>query len=312
MLHKFLCLSLAFCCLAIAGCGSRTASSSQKDYERIVVVSDLHYPTKAVKEDKRQAILDNKEKARQDINSWKDVDLTVFTGDMVAQYGSMDQMKEAKNFIDGFSGDKAYIAGNHELFYKEELKNGKPVMADPALRAAHEENYQKVFGPLHSTKEMGQYFLIFLSPEDTKGKYPVEMSKEELDWLTKTLKENQSKPTIIFYHAPLSDTLIPYNDKVGSPRNFAQPAGAIDLLLLTNPQVKLWVSGHTHTPPTEPSFNNEVNYYHGKILDVYNPTWDGKQVWTNSLYLYKDKIVIKTWDHKKGEWMDNMTRTITL
>lgn len=90
------------------------------------------------------------------------------------------------------------------------------------------------------------------------------MSKEELDWLTKTLKENQSKPTIIFYHAPLSDTLIPYNDKVGSPRNFAQPAGAIDLLLLTNPQVKLWVSGHTHTPPTQPSFNNEVNYYHGK------------------------------------------------
>ena len=51
---------------------------------------------------------------------------------------------------------------------------------------------------------------------------------------------------------------------------------------------------HTHTPPTQPTFANEVNYYHGKLLDVYNPTWDGKQVWTNSLYLYKDKIVIKT------------------
>ena len=55
-----------------------------------------------------------------------------------------------------------------------------------------------------------------------------------------------------------------------------------------------------------------MNYYHGKLLDVYNPTWDGKQVWTNSLYLYKDKIVIKTYDHKKGEWMDQLTRTVTL
>lgn len=117
MFRKLLCLSLACCCLAFAGCGGAPASSSGKDYERIVVVSDLHYPTKATAEDKRQAILDNKEKARQDINGWKDVDLTVFTGDMVAQYGSMDQMKEAKNFMDGFSGDKVYIAGNHELFY---------------------------------------------------------------------------------------------------------------------------------------------------------------------------------------------------
>lgn len=312
MFRLITCFFLSLCCLAFAGCGKEAPAPSGKDYERIVVVSDLHYPSKATDDAKRQAIIDNKAKARDEINGWKDVDLKVFTGDMVEMYGSMKQMEEAKQFIDGFHGEKSFLAGNHELFYREELKSGKPVMADPSLRKAHEENYEKVFGPLHSTKKLGQYLLVFLSPEDTEGKFPVAMSKEEMEWLKSTLQENKNSPTIIFYHAPLSDTMIPYNDKIGNPRNFAQPAGDIDLILLTNPQVKLWVSGHTHTPPTQPTFANEVNYYHGKLLDVYNPTWDGKQVWTNSLYLYKDKIVIKTYDHKKGEWMDQLTRTVTL
>ena len=311
MFRTILCFFLSLSCLALAGCGLPPAPAG-KEYERVVVISDLHYPSKTRDNPKRQAIMDNKAKAREDINSWQDVDLKVFTGDMVEMYGSMNQMEEAKQFIDGFAGEKAYLAGNHELFYKEELKGGKPVMADPALRKAHEDNYRKVFGPLHSKKTLGQYLLVFLSPEDTESRFPVAMAKEEMDWLRQTLKENQNTPTLIFYHAPLSDTMIPYNDKIGNPRNFAQPAGDIDLILLTNPQVKLWVSGHTHTPPTQPTFASEVNYYHGKVLDVYNPTWDGKQVWSNSIYLYKDKIVIKTYDHKKGAWMDELTRTVML
>ncbi|WP_291056817.1 metallophosphoesterase family protein [Dialister sp. UBA1703] len=311
MFRTILCFFLSLSCLVLAGCGQLPAPAG-KEYERVVVISDLHYPSKTRDNPKRQAIMDNKAKAREDINSWQDVDLKVFTGDMVEMYGSMNQMEEAKQFIDGFAGEKAYLAGNHELFYKEELKDGKPVMADPALRKAHEDNYRKVFGPLHSTKTLGQYLLVFLSPEDTESRFPVAMAKEEMDWLRQTLKENQNTPTLIFYHAPLSDTMIPYNDKIGNPRNFAQPAGDIDLILLTNPQVKLWVSGHTHTPPTQPTFASEVNYYHGKVLDVYNPTWDGKQVWSNSIYLYKDKIVIKTYDHKKGAWMDELTRTVML
>ena len=118
--------------------------------------------------------------------------------------------------------------------------------------------------------------------------------------------------TIVFFHAPLTGTLIPYNDKVGSPRSFAQPSAKIDQILILNPQIKLWVSGHTHTPPTQPTFDNDINYYHGKILDVYNPTWDGKTIWTNSLYLYKDKIVIKTYDMDKHETLDNLTRTVQI
>ena len=73
----------------------------------------------------------------------------------------------------------------------------------------------------------------------------------------------------------------------------------------------LWVSGHTHTSPKNPSFNNPVNKIPGtEILDVHNPTWDGKQIWTNSLYLYPEKIEIRTYSHKKHQWLPQMDRTI--
>lgn len=292
-------------CAFSAACGNTGPTG---EVHRIVVASDIHYPSR-VEGEAAKVRISNKENAREDINSWKDVDLIAFTGGMVSRSGSMDELREAKNFTDGFKADKIYMAGDEEIYFKETLKEGRPQKADPALRAAHVENYQKVFGPLYGKKELGKYLLLYLSADDTKGKNPLQMSKEEVEWLKQTLKDNQQKPTLIFFHAPLPGTCKD-DDYGNNPRHFAQPAGAIDLILLTNPQIKLWVSGHTHTPPTDPAFASENNWYHGKVLDVYNPTWDGEQVWTNSIYLYKDKIEIKTFDHKEGKWIDSLTRTM--
>lgn len=292
-------------CAFFAGCGN---TGNQGEAHRIVVASDVHYPSK-MEGGAGKAAISNKEKAREDINSWKDVDLIAFTGDMVALSGSLEQLQEARNFTDGFKADKIYMAGNHEINFEKKRKNGKTRKTDPALRRAHVENYQKVFGPLYGKKELGKYLLLYLSADDTESQNPVQMSKEEVEWLKQTLKDNREKPTLIFFHGPLPGTYTD-DDFGNNPRHFAQPAVAIDLILLTNPQIKLWVSGHTHTPPTDPAFASENNWYHGKVLDVYNPTWDGDQVWTNSIYLYKDKIEIKTWDHKEGKWIDSLTRTI--
>jgi len=308
--------------MTISGCsGSATsgkvASSAPdgRDYERIVVISDLHYPTKTGTDDPelRQYKIDNKQKCLQEINGWDDVDLVAFPGDMVALTGTMDEMNTVKAFTDNLNKPKVFTAGNHEIFYRDVFtKKGDVISASESVKKQHLENYQKVFSPLHSTKEMMGYLLIFLSTDDVTGNLPTEMSKDELEWFKKTLDANKKKPTIVFFHAPLTGTLIPYNDKVGSPRSFAQPSAKIDQILILNPQIKLWVSGHTHTPPTQPTFDNDINYYHGKILDVYNPTWDGKTIWTNSLYLYKDKIVIKTYDMDKHETLDNLTRTVQI
>jgi hypothetical protein len=33
-------------------------------------------------------------------------------------------------------------------------------------------------------------------------------------------------------------------------------------------------------------------------------------IWTNSLFLYPDKIVVKTYDHKRGAWLPDFDRTL--
>ena len=246
MFRLITCFFLSLCCLAFAGCGKEAPVPSGKDYERIVVVSDLHYPSKATDDAKRQAIIDNKVKARDEINGWKDVDLKVFTGDMVEMYGSMKQMEEAKQFIDGFHGEKSFLAGNHELFYREELKNGKPVMADPSLRKAHEENYEKVFGPLHSTKKLGQYLLVFLSPEDTDGKFPVAMSKEEMEWLKSDLqKVGKEVPVVVSIHVPMLSLYYPVVE--GNFKGADMICNTKDVFeVLNGYNVQLVLQGHQH------------------------------------------------------------------
>ena len=115
---NILCAALLLGCAFSAGCGN--TGNTEGEVHRIVVASDVHYPGKSQGE-AAKAIISNKEKARNDINSWKDVDLIAFTGDMVALSGSLEEMKEAKTFTDGFKADKIYMAGKAALFSIDEL-----------------------------------------------------------------------------------------------------------------------------------------------------------------------------------------------
>jgi Icc protein len=33
-------------------------------------------------------------------------------------------------------------------------------------------------------------------------------------------------------------------------------------------------------------------------------------IWTNSIFLYPDKIVVKTYDHKRGAWLPDFDHTV--
>lgn len=81
--------------------------------------------------------------------------------------------------------------------------------------------------------------------------------------------------------------------------------------LLAHPQVRLWVSGHTHTRPKDGDFMTDANCYHGRILNVYNADWDNESdIYTNSLYLFEDKIVIRTYSHRQHAWLPQFDRVI--
>ena len=280
-------------------------------YERIVVCSDIHYGSKTREPELRARKIANKKAAVRDINGWEDVDLCVFTGDMVQKTGSPADYKLARELTDRVKKPKEFLAGNHEVIYHRDLSStGRLVPADPYERGLHLQTYEKTFGPLYHSRKLGQYFLVFLSPDTLESKYAVELSKEQLAWLEKELKDHRQEPTLIFCHAPITGTLIP-GSKLDTPRNYAQPAKKLHQLLTENPQVLLWVSGHTHTSPKNPSFNNPVNKIPGtEILDVHNPTWDGKQVWTKTLYHYPQNNQIHTYNHKKHQWLPQMDRTV--
>jgi hypothetical protein len=35
-----------------------------------------------------------------------------------------------------------------------------------------------------------------------------------------------------------------------------------------------------------------------------------RHTWTNSLYLYENRVVVRTYDHRKGEWVVILDRAV--
>ena len=89
----------------------------------------------------------------------------------------------------------------------------------------------------------------------------VELSHQQLAWLDQTLAAHRQQPTIIFCHAPLEQTAVSSRPGISlpSPRNSVQPAGDICTILARHHQVRLWVSGHTHTMPSDATFMDDAN-----------------------------------------------------
>lgn len=80
---------------------------------------------------------------------------------------------------------------------------------------------------------------------------------------------------------------------------------------MQNSQVFLWVSGHTHTPPREESFAAPINIYANRVTNIHNTDMNRETIWTNSLFLYPDKVVVKTYQHKTGIWLPEFERTLS-
>lgn len=282
-----------------------------REYTQIVVISDLHYPTKTRKKALRQEKIRNKEAALADINQWPDVDLCVLTGDMVQRTGERLDERVVRNFLDGLHHPVSFLAGNHEIMYE-----GLPTLpgtlrkGDAGTRFAHLMEYQWNFGSLYHSQDLAGYHLVFLSPDCMTSPYAVELSPNQLSWLQQDLAAHRHQPTLIFCHAPLTGTMLP-GSKLDTPWNYTQPADPIRQLLVQNPQVILWVSGHTHTPPKSRNFISSLHWIPGtSTWNVYCPTWDGDQAWTQSLLLYPDRVIIRTYDHKKGQWMKKKEETV--
>jgi len=292
--------------------------SQGKDYTHLVILSDLHLPGR---------LIPLKEKAVDTINSWADVDTVVLLGDICNDLGTVQEYAYARNFLSRLKKPLEPIVGNHDYIYDDSRSvAGKRVKGSYAVRKSKLQRFKDIFSlaELQRSKRSDPYRLIFLSIDDLNSKLLAEISEETLQWLRAELGRNRNTPTIIFYHAPLRGTLMSGNKDAEDENFIAQPAGKIHNLLKENPQVFLWVSGHTHIGATHEKFHHPVNLYDQRVTNIHNCDLDGRSyladadftgrphenIWTNSLYLYSDKVVVKTYDHRKNGWLKELEREV--
>ncbi len=286
--------------------------------QRIVVLGDPHLPVRREKYTTPAAqdpVLQLKAKLPDDVNGWDDVALIAVLGDIAARYGIDSEYADAKAYFSRFQAPVCIMGGNHDYVYRDEPSpTGHLQKNDAAGRARKLAHFQTVMGleQLYYTRRLGSYFLIFLTP-DALGSYLTEISEKQLQWFADQLAQHRDLPTIVFFHAPLAGTLPTYQKNINTPDFIAQPEESIGWLLEANPQVRLWVSGHTHTPATNPGYADvAVNTYADNVVDIHNPTLDATTLWTNSLYLYRDRIAVRTFNHKTGEWVEKLDRVFSL
>ena len=294
----------AFLLMLLPGGLLSPAAAQENGYYGIALIGDPHLPGRD---------LMNKVSALRTIDGWTDIDRVVVLGDICKETGTPAEYAAAKEFFGRLQKPAHFIAGNHDYIYSEERNLlERRVKASPDARRVKLRRFTEAFGlsELYGSERLGGYLMIYLSTDDLDSAHLTQVSDGQLAWLQKQLSENRTVPTLIFFHAPLVGTLLQYNEQVNTPSFIAQPTGRLHRLIIENPQVFLWVSGHMHVPATSESFSAPINLYEGRVVNIHNPDLERRTIWTNVLRLYPDRVVIRTWDHAKGGWLDGLERMI--
>ncbi|MBQ4213065.1 MAG: metallophosphoesterase, partial [Selenomonas sp.] len=252
-------------------------------------------------------------KLLQTINAWTDVDEVALLGDLAARYGKEAEFKVVDEYVGALRYPYYAVAGNHDYAYKDEPVNKKKqklaqgtLGEKKAKLAAFQKRYH--LPAAYYARDVGNCRLLYLSPDGCGSS--VELSAEQLAWLQQEIATHKNGPVLFFCHGPLKGTLRTYNKKINTVSATAQPDMKLAEILAAVPPGSLWISGHTHTPPTNDSYADiSVNRVNRNLVNIHNPTIAAKKLYTNSLYIYKDKLVIRTYDHNNGIWLQELERT---
>ena len=289
------------------------ATAAKNGYYHIVLLSDLHLPwrTKKFPTDTDQSeVWEQKQQVLENINSWEDVDEVAILGDLAARFGTEEEFVYVDDYLSCIHVPWYAVAGNHDYAYEDEPnEDGKlqraPLVSKRAKLAAFTKRYH--LPDVFYARSVGRYRLLYLAP-DGMGHH-VELSAAQLAWMEQEIAGHQEGPMLFFCHAPLMGTLRNYKEKINTPDTTAQPADALSRILSRCPQGSLWLSGHTHTPPKNDSFaDDSVNRFNANLVNIHNPTLDKRHVYTNSLYLYGSRVLVRTFDHTRGKWVDDLER----
>ncbi len=270
----------------------------------VVVLGDPHLPGKQ---------LPAKEAVLRTVNGWPDVDRVVVLGDICEDRGAADEYAFAKQFFASLGKPTHFLAGNHDYIYEDAPSaRGGRIRGGPDSRAAKLRRFRETFGleEMYSSRRVGSYLLVFLSTDHLLSPHLAQISDRQLNWLRDELRKHRATPTVIFFHAPLRGTLLDFNDHANKDDFVAQPQTELRELLRQNRQVFLWVAGHMHVSATNESYRSAVNLFEGQTMTVHVTDMQRERIWTTSLFLFPDRVVVKTFDHKRGAWVADLERTV--
>lgn len=289
--------------LLFSGCIGLRKVAPEPAYHHLVILGDPHLPGNT---------LTAKEKVLAAINTWADAEAVAAVGDICALYGTGEEYAAAKAYFGQLTKPLFPIPGNHDYIYQTPPDGGGGyIPASGAAQQAKLDLFRETFGlpELFYARRMGRYFLIFLATDHAS--FATGLSARQLQWLQTQLAANRTRPAIVFFHGPLNGTQYNYKHYVNKPHSIAQPEEALRAIITANPQIFLWVSGHTHTPPTEPSYAAPVNLFANQVTNIHNTDMKRDTIWTNSLFLYPDRVEIKTFNHSEQRWLPELDRVIT-
>ncbi len=294
---------LGLAALVLGGPANLFSAGAPAPYH-LLVLGDPHLPGK---------FLANKEAVLRTINSWPDVGLVVAVGDICEDLGTAKEYASARQFFNQLAKPLVAIPGNHDFIYSDvTMPNGRRMMGAASEKQEKLTTFQKTFGVpvLYHSKTVQNYRLIFLATDEVKSDQLTRLSPAQLDWLRSELNRSPKIPTIIFFHGPLYGTLSNYNQRANSTDFVAQPQDELREILQKSPQVFLWVCGHMHVPATNKDFRSDINLYEKRVYTLHNADMNRETIWTNSIYLYPDKVVIKTYNHRLGAWMPELEKIL--
>ena len=286
--------------------GTFAEPAPERTYFGIALIGDPHLPGRE---------LTAKENLLRTIDGWDDIDRVVVLGDICKETGTAAEYAAAKEFFGHLHKPLRPISGNHDYIYEDEINSeGRKVQASAATRRKKLARFAETFGlkDIYRSERLGNNLLVYLSVDDPESGYLTKLSEGQVAWLAKELAGHRDLPTIIFFHAPLGVTLKSYNEHANTPSFVAQPAVRLYDLIRENPQLFLWVAGHMHVPATNESYSSPVNLYEKQVTVIHNADLERKRPWTNVLYLYPERVVVRTYDHWQKSWRPDLERTIRL
>jgi predicted phosphodiesterase len=294
---------LAALCVVLVVFGRPPATASEEQGHHVVVLADPHLPGKYLAA--KTAVLER-------VNGWADVERVVVLGDICEDRGTAEEYAFAKQFFSALRKPAEYLVGNHDYIYQDETTaKGGRIRGSPESRAAKLQRFKETFrlDEVYSSLRVGNYLFIFLATDHLLSPHFTQLSGRQLDWLRDQLGRHRDTPTAIFFHAPLRGTLLDFNKRANRDDFVAQPHEELRGILRENRQVFLWVAGHMHVSPANESYRSAVNVFEGQVTTVHVTDMQRERIWSTSLFLFPDRVVVKTFDHKKGAWVEDLERT---